>query len=1830
MTATDTMTTTAVTLDMMDMKGVLDRNGRSVYGPDVEKTAEISKDTAEIAPWLMPDEAPAPPPKHSVSKFGFHSKSSFNVLRPTAGSSSSRPSRTSESLSTVSIAESTSTHDSQATSSSSSPPDLRKKSSGFMNLSFLKKRSSKPALRRESDDHPSLRPPPPPLPDRILSTDTPPSSFLSASPPSSITSRTRRKRSKQPSISPAPPPHKKDKRDGDYPEFGSIDTNFENMDGIIDLSRTSGTASTDVTFNRSFDANAPDYHANLRQPPAHHRYLGTHTPLSFEDFINPFSPAAQEHVAKRKPYDEGRKVSPTTVLPVGPDSPSWTPPESWAVEKEGVQEEADFSSSDDGAGPSASAPPTVPSSSKHKRRKRKTLRPAPKDQYKIRIYRPDNKHHVVLIGYNVTVANLIPALQKKANEGVAADQLATESLRSDDAANIADMAQNKLYLKERGRERVLAPSERPADILKRRLEMAGYEPTDGINTIGEEDLSFLLKFGWKTQVLGPAEEDLVFDNFEYVDLTARSLRTIPVVLHKNADSIHSLKLSRNPMLEIPLDFIQSCTTLRELRLSNMAIKKVPHSVRHSKTLQRLDLSSNRIADLDDAYLSEIPDLMALFVQNNRMERLPWHFPRLRNLVTLNISNNKFNEFPTAVTQLVQLQDLDISFNMISELPEELGKLTMLGRLIIVGNQVSRLPDGCARLRSLRVLDCRRNQISDFTVVCNLPRLETLSADHNAVHALDLSLGPCVANLDASHNEITQLSLLPGPIGRSPVALTSLDLSHAKLALLDEHILAELTSLRVLRLDHNSIRMIPEALGELEHLEVLSCSDSYIVSLPSSIGRLQNLVSLDVHNNSLKELPVELWHCGSLARINVTSNLIKAWPEPPVFSTTPVLALPSNADARSDRKASVASLGAGRCMPPLAQSLQKLYAGENQLTYDALPSIACLRELQVLNLSFNDIQDMPSSFFRTLTKLEELYLSGNMLTSIPTEDLPKLTRLKTLFLNGNRLQTLPQELAKVKSLMALDVGSNLLKYNINNWEFDWNWNFNKNLKYLNLSGNKKLQIKSDTRAVRQHNVPTSSLTRQSLAGFTDLHQLRFLGLMDVTITPGGMHGGADIPDENDDRRVRTSVSTVSGMAYGIADTLGSNEQLNMIDLVHDFRRGHGEAVFAMFGRAQPPKTIRVGTSSNRLAKFLQDNFIRVFRDKLDDLARSPGDDITDALRRTFLRLNQELHDSLVNSHRKMSTHSGSGANNPVIDPDIARTGASGLVLYFKDRTLYVANCGNALAVISKQGIAQPVSRKHDPYDRAETARIRAAEGWISPPGLVNDEIDISRSFGFFHLLPVVNARPDVHTYHLDESDEFVIVANRGLWDYVSYQTAVDIARSEWMDTRDPMIVAMKLRDFAISYGAEGSTMIMVIGVTDLLSHDTRQRQATMDSIPEMSGLVGKRTRRKDDVGDRDLARLDGEVEPPTGNVTLVFTDIRNSTHLWEANPGMRSAMIKHNALLRRHLRLCGGYEVKTEGDAFMCAFTNPMSALWWCLVVQRDLLREDWPLEILECEDGKLIYDVDGKLVARGLSVRMGLHCGHPLCERDPITNRMDYFGSIVNRASRISGSAAGGQIMCSADVIRELNASVHRSEPPTEYTDLQPAQAVNAIRQMEVAIVPVGERKLKGLEVPEMLSIVYPKELQARQFIEEMPEDPGTSGSRIQFSIDQMRELGMLCLRLETIASERVFRALPERKGSFQPVMDGGEPEELNEPSSSVYYYGDPSVLLPQMSDKLSDRELMSLLDFFSVRIENALSTIQQRHGARTKEQRLTSALAGRLDLDERTLQEVLALLQSV
>jgi adenylate cyclase len=531
---------------------------------------------------------------------------------------------------------------------------------------------------------------------------------------------------------------------------------------------------------------------------------------------------------------------------------------------------------------------------------------------------------------------------------------------------------------------------------------------------------------------------------------SRSLKAIPIFLYNHAQSIITLNLSRNPMVEIPLDFIQACTTLRELRLSNMAMKKVPHSVRYCQPLYRLDLTSNRIGDLSEAGLDRLPGLSHLKLQNNRMAKLPDYFQSMRSLTVLNISNNKFAHLPRVVCKITGLLDLDISFNAIRELPRELGRLINLQRLIIVGNVISSFPEECAALGQLAVLDCRRNAIADLSLVSVLPNLTELRADYNAVHALELRLGPKLGMLEATRNDITQLTLSPDTSG--PFALTTMDLSHAKLSTLDENALSQLTSLTSLKLDHNSFRAIPDTFGNLTKLTHFSCSNNQLDALPSTIGQLQKLETLDVNSNSITELPASLWNCASLIVLNATSNLLTTWQDPPQLvpsssvSTPPPYTVSNGTiddSIYADRKPSTAGSIAsqrdrGRPLPPLAHSLEKLFLGENLLTDDVLMLLTLTKELKVLNLSFNQIQEIPHNFFRNITKLEELYLSGNKLSALPTEHLPMLGRLKTLFLNGNKLQSLPQELAQLTALEILDVGSNVLRYNVMNYEFDWNW------------------------------------------------------------------------------------------------------------------------------------------------------------------------------------------------------------------------------------------------------------------------------------------------------------------------------------------------------------------------------------------------------------------------------------------------------------------------------------------------------------------------------------------------------------------------------------------------------------------------------------------------------------------------------------------------------------------------------------------------------------------------------------------------------------------------
>jgi predicted ATPase/class 3 adenylate cyclase len=140
--------------------------------------------------------------------------------------------------------------------------------------------------------------------------------------------------------------------------------------------------------------------------------------------------------------------------------------------------------------------------------------------------------------------------------------------------------------------------------------------------------------------------------------------------------------------------------------------------------------------------------------------------------------------------------------------------------------------------------------------------------------------------------------------------------------------------------------------------------------------------------------------------------------------------------------------------------------------------------------------------------------------------------------------------------------------------------------------------------------------------------------------------------------------------------------------------------------------------------------------------------------------------------------------------------------------------------------------------------------------------------------------------------------------------------------------------------------------------------------------------------------------PQGTVTFLFTDIENSTRLWEEDQeGMRAALAAHDTLLRETIRARGGRIFKTWGDQFCAAFATAPDALAGALAAQRALLTEPWPLP------------------AEPLRVRMAVHTGTAE-ERDG-----DYFGLPVNRVARLLAAGHGGQILLSlatAELVRDL------------------------------------------------------------------------------------------------------------------------------------------------------------------------------------------------------------------
>ena len=159
------------------------------------------------------------------------------------------------------------------------------------------------------------------------------------------------------------------------------------------------------------------------------------------------------------------------------------------------------------------------------------------------------------------------------------------------------------------------------------------------------------------------------------------------------------------------------------------------------------------------------------------------------------------------------------------------------------------------------------------------------------------------------------------------------------------------------------------------------------------------------------------------------------------------------------------------------------------------------------------------------------------------------------------------------------------------------------------------------------------------------------------------------------------------------------------------------------------------------------------------------------------------------------------------------------------------------------------------------------------------------------------------------------------------------------------------------------------------------------------------------------------------VAFLFTDLLGSTAMYvrEGDPKAYGWVREHFDVLFQAADRNHGVTVKTIGDAVMASFVTPADAFRATVDVHHS------------------IAELNERLGLRGddaLAIRLGAHVGP--CISVTLNGRLDYFGSTVNIAARISHLSSGDDVVLSAEVLADEDAGTevarHGQAAPFETT----------------------------------------------------------------------------------------------------------------------------------------------------------------------------------------------------
>ncbi|XP_029178184.1 PH domain leucine-rich repeat-containing protein phosphatase 2 isoform X2 [Nylanderia fulva] len=785
---------------------------------------------------------------------------------------------------------------------------------------------------------------------------------------------------------------------------------------------------------------------------------------------------------------------------------------------------------------------------------------------------------------------------------------------------------------------------------------------------------------------------------------------------------------------------------------------IKEATQSSPCPKRLDLSKGGLSRVPESTIA-FPAIEELALGWNQFRnvdnnlKLLHRFPKLH---AVHLECNDLRGIPRELLELPALTYLNLSDNKIEIIPADICQLINLKELILDRNGIKDLPNEVTRLKNLRNISIVGNLLSTAPSFFNMRALaltEVLSkTDHGKPYKEEKAMHNNLNKINLRNNQLKG-NIILGNYGN----LTHLDVSENSIEKLDISALQELRSVRCAR----------------NHLTELTLCGRNLVSLIAGNNKLKkltvepvpiNLEHLDVSYNNLDALPEWTTELPALRVLFASHNTLTALPDRLLSqpSRLEVLHLPHNRL---------------QALPPPRRPLNivHLTLQGNMLTTLPTSFFANTEKMKVLNLSNNRLSELPyreeaGRSHQGSHTLEKLYVTANCLTDTALDALAKFTSLRILHIAYNTLDTLPEScIAAWSDLEELVLSGNRLQYlpdNVANLQ---------HLRVLRVHSNRLLTCPTfgKTASLKVLDLAHNQLDRVNLATLVP-PQLQFLDIScnsrlhvdprqfqvyrsqrPISLVDVSGQNRPSLPSHPHQQEVVVGEKNAEQpWRLGFSETAGSREKL-YVSQVRMPSFCNVEGLFGIFD----------GGSNQEIPSALQEMIPRLLLEE-----------------RTIRDTSKEyLKYTLLSAHRELKEKGQKYGVDATLVHIVKLPSQQGYPKSSSKYSLKVASSGEAKAVLC---------RAAGPLTLAASKKVGES---------------VKTQLGNAAMFPLVVPDPMYEEAMLEDDDEFVIVANRRLWEVLSVQEAVREARAE----ASPVLAAKRLQDLAQAYGAEDNLSVIVV-------------------------------------------------------------------------------------------------------------------------------------------------------------------------------------------------------------------------------------------------------------------------------------------------------------------------------------------------------------------------------------------------------------------------------------